>query len=144
MSSLRQFAELLRDAAAPAGAAKVLAALGFPELLPLDAAARADLRIAEVAGRASVGDRGPLVRVLLATAVRGTPARIAAARCASAVAARSPHLFWLVAVAQPAEHQFVVALPPLGGESRTLALAVDTRRVQDSDAETMAAMADVR
>lgn len=144
MSSLRQFAELLRDAAAAAGAAKVLAALGFSDFLPLDAAARAELRIADVAGRASVADGGPLIRVLMASAVRGTPARIAAARCASAVAARSPHLLWLVAVTQPAEHQFVIAVPPLAGESRVLALAVDARRVRDSDAETLAAMADAR
>lgn len=144
MSSLRHFAELLRDAAAPAGAARVLAALGFADPLPLDATARAGLGIAGIAGRASVADGGPLIRVLLASAVRGTPARIAAARCATAVTARSPHLLWLVAVVQPAEHQFVIAVPPLSGESRTLALAVDTRRVQDSDAETLAAMADAR
>ncbi len=122
----------------------MLASLGFRELLPLDAAARADLGIAVVAARASVGSADSLLRVLLATPPRGTPARIAAARCAAAVAARSPHLLWLIAVTQAEERQFVVAVPAAAGESRVLALAVDTRHVRDSDAETLAAMADAR
>jgi hypothetical protein len=51
-------------------------------------------------------------------------------------------VLWLVIMAHPTESLLIVAASPAPGVSRIAALAVDPRRVQDSDAETFAAMAD--
>ena len=69
-------------------------------------------------------------------------ARESIARIATRIAQASPELLWLVVAVQPATGTIVIAAPAPGAAARLTALAVDVRRVVDSDAETVAAMAD--
>lgn len=142
MSSLREAAELLSGASSIQGATRVAAFLGFGEPMPLDAASRRALEVAVTTQRAFVAHGAGLLRSCI---VVGTPAsspRQVAAHCVTRLQAHAPHPLWLVIAVHPAQHTVVLALPPVAGSHRVSALVVDTRRVQDSDAETLAAMAD--
>ncbi len=142
MSSLRHAAELLTTSASVHGAGRVAALLGFTEPIALDSQARERFGIAADVRRAFVGESKGLLRCCTVVAASDQDARPVAARCAARIAARAPHALWLVIVVQPATRTFIVAVPPLGASVGVAALVVDARRVRDSDAETIAAMAD--
>ena len=124
------------------GASGIAELLKFSGPLPLDGESRERLGIAEAAPRAFVAESPGLLRCCIIVAPADRAARQVAATCASRLGNRSPHVLWLVIVAQPATRSLILALPAAPGADRVSALVVDTGRVQDSDAETIAAMAD--
>lgn len=140
MPSLLETAGLISAASSPGGAARLVAALGFGAPLALDAAARASMGIAGFAARAWVAPGPGALRCCLITPRPGEALRTVAARCAARLVERSPHALWLAVVFGGPDHLIAVALPPTAGAQRVVALVTDTRRVQDSDAETIAAM----
>lgn len=142
MSSLHDVAQLLTGSSTLRGAGRIATLLGFSDALPLDRTARERLAIADLAPRAHVADGPGLLRSCVAPAPPAQVVRHVAAQIASRLGNRAPHALWLVVVVQPATHTLILAVPPLAGSSRVAALVVDTRRVLDSDAETVAAMVD--
>jgi hypothetical protein len=141
MSLLRRAAELLSSSSSLRGAERIAAHLAFGDPLPLDATSLRSLELSNIR-RATVA-RGPgVLRCCMATAAGDADPREVAARCLHRLAERTPHILWLVVVVKPVESLVVVAVSPVPGGNRAAALVVDTRRVQDSDAETLAAMAD--
>ncbi|MDA1081169.1 MAG: N-6 DNA methylase [Gemmatimonadetes bacterium] len=142
MSSLHRAAELLVGSSTLRGAERVAASLGFEAPHPLDRDARERFGLADEARRVFVAGHAGSLRCCIVPATADQVARQLAARCAARLAERAPHALWFIIVVQPATSTLILALPPQAGSGRVAALVVDTRRVQDSDAETLAAMAD--
>lgn len=80
-------------------------------------------------------------RACLVAAPPGSGTRELAAACATRLHAHAPQSLWLVVVAGAADAACIIAIPPTPGSIRVCALVVQTTQVQDSDAETVAAMA---
>ncbi len=70
-----------------------------------------------------------------------TATRELVAHVAARLAAESPQLLWLVLALGATRDEVVIAAPAPGGDRRVAALVVDRRRVTDSDAETVVALA---
>ena len=142
MSSLHAAAALLARTRSLRDLAPLAATLGFTAPAPLDADARGALGLDGSLRRSHVAMGAGTLRALLAEVAPDAPVRETVARAASRLAARSPELLWLVIAAHPASSALVIAAPAPGARARVAALALDTRRVMDSDGETLAAMAD--
>ena len=142
MSSLRTTATLLSHTHSFRDLAALAARLGFGEPALLDGRSRSALGIDAGARRACVASGSGTIRALLVELGPTAVARDTIARIATRVAQASPELLWLVIAVQPATGTIVIAAPAPGAAARLAALAIDGRRVVDSDAETVAAMAD--
>ena len=119
-----------------------MATLGFGAPAPLDAAARTTLGLESAVRRAHVACGAGTLRALLVEVAPGAPVRESVARASSHLAARSPHLLWLVVAVQPGTGALVIAAPSPGARTKISALAIHTVHVMDSDGETLAAMTD--
>ncbi len=140
MSTIHRSAQLLSRAASLRGAEEIAAFLGFGTPAPLDGAARSALRLTTGVRTARIADTAGLLRCCIVSATRDLPLRTVAAQTASRLRDRAPHAHWLVIGMSPASHAVAIVLAPTPGEARFAALLVDTKRVLDSDAETLAAM----
>lgn len=140
MTTLHRSAELLTRAGSLRGAEEIARFLGFGSPTPLDGAARAALRLTTGVRIARVADSSALLRCCIVSATNDLPLRAVAAQTASRLRDRAPHAHWLVIATSAATHTVAIALAPAPGEARIAALLVDTKRVLDSDAETLAAM----
>jgi hypothetical protein len=142
--TLRAAAALLAAADSVPRLIPLLRALGFDRPpLTLAAEARHALGLPSACGRAAVVEGAGTLRALaVEVAADGAPLRQHVARLAARLAARSPHLLWLVAAAEPEGGRTAVATWP-GDRTppRVAALVVDRSHVVDSDAETIAALA---
>ena len=149
MRTLRAAAALLARADSADALVPVAAAIGCDGApLSLGAEATAALRLPPELRDARVA-RGPgALRALLATvdtSGAALPLREVVSRTASRLAAKAPHLLWAVIVAERSGHNTAIAAwagdraPP-----RVAALVADRRRVVDSDAETLCALAAAR
>ncbi|MDQ8164884.1 MAG: N-6 DNA methylase [Gemmatimonadota bacterium] len=141
MTTLRRSAELLAHAGSLRGAEAIAAFLGFGSSAPLDGAARAALRLTPGVRIARVADSAGLLRCCIVSASGDLSLRAVAAQTAVRLRDRAPHAQWLVIGMSPASHSVAIVVAPAQGETRIATLVVDTRRVLDSDAETLAAMA---
>ncbi len=94
---------------------------------------------ADVRHAAIVTGAGTL-RALLLDINPDVAARTAVARAANRAADRSPQMLWIVFAVQRTSHAVFIAVPSSASRTKVAALAVDTRRVVDSDAETLAAL----
>ncbi len=141
MPTLRRSAELLARAGSLRGAEEISAFLGFGTPAPLDGAARAALRLTTGVRTARIAGTAGLLRCCIVSASGDLPLRAVAAQTAARLRDRAPHAHWLVIGASPANNSAAIVLAPAPGETRIAALLVDTKRVLDSDAETLAAMA---
>jgi hypothetical protein len=145
MRSLAYAASLLASAT-PERLPSVAAALGFAaDPLPLDRKALDALGLATtpVAAARVVPGEGTL-RALLVELAAATPLRESVGAIATRLASRAPHLLWLLVAAQ--HDAGGLALAAWSGERtrpRVAALLVDRERVLASDAETLAALADI-
>lgn len=140
MSTLHDAAQLLSRGGTPAGAARIATALGFGEALPLDRQSREALGLADDTRVVRVATGPGLLRVALVVAPTSSVPRQTAARVATRLCERSPHLLWLACVLHSATGTLIIAVPPAAGTHQTAALVVDTAHVQDSDAESLSAM----
>ena len=144
MSSLRSAATLLSHTHSFRDLTPLAAHLGFGEPALLDGRSRSALGIDGSARRACVASGTGTVRALLVELGAAAVPRESIARIATRIAQASPELLWLVVAVQPAAGTIVIAAPAPGAAARLTALAIDVHRVVDSDAETVAAMADAR
>jgi hypothetical protein len=142
VSSLRNAAALLASARSFRDLAPILPALGFAESLPLDLDGRRAIGLDRAVRRAAVANGAGTLRALLFEPAADAPARETMARVASRVTAQAPHLLWLLVLVQPSTESLVIAAPSPGGRTRVSALSIEIAHVTDSDAETLAAMAD--
>ncbi len=142
MSTLRNAATLLDGAQSYGALTPLLSSFGFAEPLPLDISARRALGLDRAIRRASVAAGPGTLRALLLDASTGAPLRETVTRMAAGVAAHAPQLLWLIVALQPAERLLVIAAPAPGARPRISALSIDLTHIADSDAETIAAMAD--
>ena len=144
MLTARAAAALLAAAATVDSLAPLVATLGFDPPLPLDGATRTALGVPDTAADVRLARGGGALRALLLELppTGGAALRDAVARTAARLAARTPHLLWLVAAVEREGHHTVLATwsgersPP-----RVAALVVDRRAVVDSDAQTLRSLA---
>ena len=142
MSSLRNAAALLAGARNYRDLPSLLGPLRFGSPLALDAEGRRGVGLDGSVRRAAVANGAGTLRALLVETAAEASIRAAVTRVAGRVAAHAPQLLWVIILVQPATHALVIAAPAPGARTRISALAIDTRRVADSDGETLAAMAD--
>jgi hypothetical protein len=134
-------ARLLADATSADALHPILAALGFPEpALPVSAPTAATLGVPHALTDVRLARGTGALRALVAVVPADLPLRDAARQLAARVAARSPHLLWLVALAQDGG-ALLATWSADHARPRVAAVVVDTRRVVDSDAETLCALA---
>ena len=146
MRPLPAVAALLAAAGSSAALAALAAELGFSaDPLPLDDDARAALALDAPPLAAARVVPGPgAARALLVECDAGAPLRDAVAAVARPLAARTPHLSWLLLAAQRnAPGLAIAAWDASRAPPRIAALLVDRTRVVPSDAETVAALAAV-
>ena len=142
MHTLRSAAALLAGSSTALSLAPIAAALGCEsQPAPLDGAAARELGIPEELSNPHIAaGKGSLRALLVETRTEGQlPALVA--RLAARLAARAPHLLWII-VATECEGS-VTALAAWPGDlrpPRIAALVVDRRRIVDSDAETLCAL----
>ena len=143
MLTLRTAADLLARAATADDLAPLATLLGCAAPpAPLDGPTRQALGVpAELTGVRVAAGPGAL-RALIAEGGGGVSMRESVGRLAARLGARSPHLLWIALLAERDGHGVAVATwsgdrsPP-----RVAALLADRRRIVDSDAETVRALA---
>ncbi len=118
--------------------------MGFAEPLPLDLESRRAIGLDRAIRRAAVANGAGTLRALLVEPVPDAQPRETITRVAGHVTAQAPQLLWLLVMVHPATNTLVIAAPAPGARTRISALTVDIAHVTDSDAETLAAMADAR
>ena len=140
--TLRGAAELLAAAAADGALAPIANAAGcIGEPSPLDARTRAALGLDDSVIEASVASGSGALRALLLTVQRDTPIRELLSDTARRLAARAPHVLWLLIASQRGTRSAAIAAwsdarrPP-----RLAALVADSSHLVDSDAETLRAL----
>ncbi|HEV8234614.1 MAG TPA: hypothetical protein VGP84_08440, partial [Gemmatimonadaceae bacterium] len=143
MRTLRDAAELLASADSIDSLAPIAAALGCDGApSPLDRDTRRSLGLEDPVVDAQVAAGSGALRALLIVVRSGAPLRDALTRVANRLAARAPHVLWIVVAAQPETGE--VAIIAWTGDRhppRVAALVVNRRRLVDSDAETLRALA---
>ena len=142
MRTLRAAAQLLECARSIDDLLPIAAAAGCRgACLQLDQDLLRELGV-ESANDARMIDGGGALRALLLDVGGGAPLRDFLARTSARLAARAPHILWLVVATQSAAGQ--VAIAAWLGDRRppgVAALLVDRDHVVDSDAETLALLA---
>lgn len=146
MLTLRAAATLLATATTPDALTGLIAVLGFTgPAHPLDDDGCRAIGLDPARGTARIARGVGLHRALvvaLTAEPSGTGVRETVTRVAAGLARRSPHLEWLAVVAERAgPHIALATWSPERVPPRTAALVVDRRRVMDSDAETVCALA---
>ncbi|MFN2563734.1 MAG: Eco57I restriction-modification methylase domain-containing protein [Gemmatimonadaceae bacterium] len=145
MRTLRSAAARLAAAGGLADLLPIATELGFVAApVPLDAAARAALTLpVEVCDAAVAAGQGAL-RALLLELDPAAPLRDTLGRVAARLAARVPHVLWLLVAAPRAGTHVGIASwngPAERRSPRVVALVADRAHVVDSDAETLLALA---
>lgn len=143
MDSLSHAARALDAAGSAEGREALLAALGFSErALPLDAAARGRLGLPSQVLAAHVSTAEGALRALSVELDDGGNVRECVSLVARQLAARCPHLLWLLVVAHAGAPAVAVATWRCTHTGPRIAAMVTERgHVVDSDAETICAMA---
>ena len=142
MSSLRSAAALAAGARTFRDLPPLAGRLGFDAPLPLDLEARRALGLDRAIRRASVASGAGTLRALLVEPTAAAPLRETVSFVAARLATRAPQLLWLVVIVHPTTRTLVIAAPSPGAPARVAALSIEPAHVADSDAETLAAMAD--
>ena len=147
MLTIHAAARLLADAADSRSLLAIAVACGVgDDPAPLDTDARRALGLPPELGRVQVA-RGPgTLRALVTELPRGAAVREVATRVAARLAARTPQLGWLLVAGERGGHEVLLAAwrATERGGPRVHALVADRRRVVQSDAETLAALAAAR
>lgn len=133
-----------RDAArllVAADQSALLRVLGFRPSLPVPRATRRRLGLDDAAAKVRIAAGVGAVRALVVEWQGATALRERAAALCRSLARESPALLWLLVARDGARHELVLAAPAPAGRAATAALRVDTDRVLESDAETLAALA---
>ena len=133
-----------RDAArllVAADQAALLRVLGFRPALPVPRATRRRLGLDDAAAKVRIAAGVGAVRALVVEWQGASALREQAATLCRTLARESPALLWLLVAHDGARHELVLAAPAPAGRAATAALRVDTDRVLESDAETLAALA---
>lgn len=155
MLTLRAAAQLIARADSPSAARPLARAIGFHDPLPVDAAARRSLGIGELIAKAELSSGVGALRLLTAELGPGEEPdasldlRERTRRLAAALNRSAPDRLWCLLVIDPFATQRGRAGPTVclatvlahAGGPRVAALRVDARRVLDSDAETIRALA---
>ncbi len=138
----RSWLPLLAGADSIASLAALARTLGFGDHAPLDDASREAFGFPHDLYDAHLAAGPGATRALLLRSRDGGSLRHQLGRLAARLAARAPHLLWLVLVSDAASAELAVAtwtsdrLPP-----KVAALLVDRTRILGSDVETIAALA---
>ncbi|HSU95065.1 MAG TPA: hypothetical protein VLI43_15260, partial [Gemmatimonadaceae bacterium] len=144
MLALRTAAQLLAAARDVDSLAALAAAAGFGATpLPLDASACTALGLREVACELRVIAGAGTLRALLVECPAKVPLRDSLAAVTSRLAARAPHLLWLIIAArrESAELAMVAWSDGLSRAPRVSALMVDRAHVLSSDALALSSLA---
>ena len=143
MLTLRASGALLTAADSIDSLMQIAAALGCGDLpAPLDADTRRSLGVHDDVLTAHIASGAGAVRALAIEAPDGAPLRDLVPRIATRLAARTPHVLWLVLITQRSSGDVAIAAWPGGRRPpRVAALVVNRARVVDSDAETVRALA---
>ena len=142
MLTLRSAADLLGAAHSLDALEPVAAAAGFRGApLSLDATTRGALGLGALARDARIITGAGTLRALLVLAEPGAPLRDRITAIAGRLAARAPHLLWLVAAAGAEDVALAAWQPDERGRPRIAALIAHRARVSPSDAETLRALA---
>lgn len=143
MLALRSAAQLLATASNVGSLAAIAAAAGFTTSpLPLDAEARTALGVRDVACELRIVQGAGTLRALLIECPARLPLRESVATIAARLAARAPHLLWLVVAARRESAELaIVAWSAERAPPRVSALVVDRAHVLASDALALASLA---
>ncbi|MDQ2765954.1 MAG: N-6 DNA methylase, partial [Gemmatimonadota bacterium] len=143
MLALRSAAQLLAAASDVDSLAAIAAAAGFTASpLPFDAEARTALGVRELACDARIIAGSGTLRALLVECPARLPLRESVSTIAARLAARSPHLLWLVVAARRESAELAIVAWSSGRTApRVSALMVDRAQVLASDALTLASLA---
>lgn len=143
MLALRSAAQLLAAARTVDSLAPLAAAAGFAgSPLPLDANACTALGVREIARDIRVLDGAGTLRAMLIECPANRPLRESVATLATRLAARAPHLLWLVFAARRESAELaIVAWSADRAAPRLSALVVDRDKVLASDAQALASLA---
>ncbi len=143
MLPLRSAAQLLAAASTVDTLARVASPAGFTAPpLPLDARARTALGLHDVACDLRIVPGAGTLRALLIECPAGAPLRESVATVVARLAARAPHLLWLVFAARRDSTELaIVAWAAELATPRVSALVVDRARVLPSDALALASLA---
>ena len=146
MLTLRAATHLLAAADSLDALTPIAAAIGCDDPpAPLDVATRAALGIPEAVHEARSACGAGTLRTLLLELPANISSRELIARVAARLAARAPHLLWLVTAIQRSSGALTIAtwgadrVPP-----HLAVLVCDRRHIVDSDAETLCALAAAR
>jgi len=141
--ALRSAAQLLASASDVSSLAAIASAAGFTTpSLPLDAEARAALGVRDVACDARIVAGAGTLRALLVECPARLPLRESVSILIARLAARSPHLLWLVIAARrEAAELAIIAWSSERAAPKVSALIVDRAHVLASDALTLASLA---
>ena len=143
MLALRSAAQLLAAASDVASLAAIASAAASPTpALPLDAEARTALGVRDAVCDARIIPGAGTLRALLVECPARLPLRESVSTLAARLAARSPHLLWLVIAARRDSTELaIVAWSAERAAPRVSALVVDRAHVLASDALTLASLA---
>ena len=143
MLALRSAAQLLAAATDVPSLAAIASAAGFTTPpLPLDAEARTALGVRDVVCDARIIPGAGTLRALLVECPARLSLRESVSTLAARLAARSPHLLWLVIAARRESTELaIVAWSAERAAPRVSALVVDRAHVLASDALTLASLA---
>jgi N-6 DNA Methylase len=141
--ALRSAAQLLAAASNVGSLAAIAAAAGFTTPpLPLDADARTALGVRDVACEIRIVQGAGTLRALLIECPARLPLRESVTTIAARLAARAPHLLWLVVAARRDSAELaIVAWSAERAAPRVSALVVDRAHVLASDALALASLA---
>ena len=143
MLALRSAAQLLAAASSVGTLAAVAAAAGFTTTpLPLDADACTALGVRDVACELRIVPGAGTLRALLIECPARIPLRDSVTTIATRLAARAPHLLWLVVAARRDSAELaIVAWSAERATPRVSALVVDRAHVLATDALALASLA---
>ncbi|MBM4195288.1 MAG: hypothetical protein FJ202_13070, partial [Gemmatimonadetes bacterium] len=141
MHSVRECADLLAGVRSARQVDRLAAALGFDAPLALDREGAAAIGLRGCASAARVAGGPGLLRLCVVTLADDDSPSAGMARCANRLMQHAPHFLWLVIAVQARTRSLVLGVPPSSSAARVTALLMDTARILESDAETVAAMA---
>jgi hypothetical protein len=141
----RAAAQLLEGVSRWEGLEAVASAIGFSApVLPLLPETRASLGLSPAFEPVGLMSGRGALRALLVSTTDASPLSPQVTRLAQRLAVQAAHLRWLIIALGASRRDFVIATCD-GGQSpiRVAALSMDTARVLESDAETLASLAGV-
>ena len=123
--------------------AELIRWLGFRPAVRIPRAAAARIGVAPPS-RAFIADGAGSLRALVVESGGATSLREEVMSVARAITRTSPESLWVLIARDPSRRALLIAIPPPGSHVAMPALTVDCRRVLESDAETLAALASAR